>query len=102
MARHNLLACFTAVIVCVLVWTSRVAFAGPLEICHLVVQLGRLGVKPRANVPEACQSKLGYACSEYPRILAKPIKNRPHWRLPCVGNSEPAQLQPGVKTGAGE
>jgi len=73
-----------------------------LPLCHLTVQLGRLGVKPRANVPEACQGKLGYACAEYPRILAKSIRNRPHWRLPCVGNSEPSQVQPGVKTGAGE
>jgi len=73
-----------------------------LPLCHLAVQLSRLGVAPRADVPEACQRKTGYTCSEYPGILEPISEHRPDGSWPCVKNPALAQAQPAIKTGAGE
>jgi MAF protein len=69
-----------------------------LPLCHLAVQLSKLGIEPQVDVADACQAKTGYTCSEYPRILEESAKNRPHWSLPGVGDPTSAQAQPGVKT----
>lgn len=73
-----------------------------LPLCHLAVQLSRLGVESQVDVAEACQSKLGYTCSEYPNVVKQISMNRPQWTLPCLGDSTPARARPGIKTGAGE
>ncbi|MFN2146481.1 MAG: Maf family protein, partial [Anaerolineales bacterium] len=39
-----------------------------LPLCHLERVLRELGFSPAANIPEACQSALGYACTVYPLV----------------------------------
>jgi septum formation protein len=73
-----------------------------LPLCHLAVQLGRLGVEPRVDIADACQRKTGYTCSEYPRILEPLTHHLPHWRSPLARDPTPARARPGIKTGASE
>jgi len=40
-----------------------------LPLCHLVRMLRRLGLPPRADLPQACQAALGYQCPVYEQIL---------------------------------
>lgn len=40
-----------------------------LPLCHLVRTLYRFGISPHADVPQACQAALEYACGIYPTIL---------------------------------
>jgi MAF protein len=40
-----------------------------LPLCHLTRNLVQAGIFPRVNVPQACQSALGYNCRAYPDIL---------------------------------
>jgi len=39
-----------------------------LPLCHLERVLRGLGFVPAANIPEACQSALGYTCTVYPQV----------------------------------
>jgi MAF protein len=40
-----------------------------LPLCHLTVQLRRLGVRPPADVPRSCQAATGYDCPVFRSIL---------------------------------
>jgi len=40
-----------------------------LPLCHLVRTLRKLGLPPRADLPQACQAALGYQCPVYEQIL---------------------------------
>ena len=40
-----------------------------LPLCHLVRTLRKLGLLPRADLPQACQAALGYQCPIYEQIL---------------------------------
>jgi MAF protein len=40
-----------------------------LPLCHLVRAMGRLGVEPPSDVPEACQAHTQYRCPVYTEIL---------------------------------
>lgn len=40
-----------------------------LPLCHLVRTLGRVGCRPRANVPAECQKFLRYACPIHAAVL---------------------------------
>lgn len=40
-----------------------------LPLCHLARTLRRLGLAPRADLPQACQAALGYQCPVYEQIL---------------------------------
>jgi MAF protein len=40
-----------------------------LPLCHVVRSLRKLGIEPKADVPNACQAHLGYECPVYQTIL---------------------------------
>ena len=40
-----------------------------LPLCHLARTLRKLGLQPRADLPQACQAALGYQCPVYEQIL---------------------------------
>ncbi len=40
-----------------------------LPLCHLTRTLSKVGLEPDINVPEACQTSLGYQCPVYNSIL---------------------------------
>ncbi len=40
-----------------------------LPICHLTRMLNTVGIPPKSDVPNACQSSLGYKCPIYQEIL---------------------------------
>jgi MAF protein len=40
-----------------------------LPLCHLARMLRKLGLSPRADLPQACQAALGYQCPVYDQIL---------------------------------
>ena len=44
-----------------------------LPLCHLTRSLRKLGIFPSADVPQACQSALGYSCPVYAQILEEKI-----------------------------
>lgn len=46
-----------------------------LPLCHLTRSLIKLGINPRADVPQACQTALGYNCPVYPQILKEYIQD---------------------------
>jgi MAF protein len=42
-----------------------------LPLCHLTRNLRKLGIQPKADVPESCQTALGYHCPVYSLFLAE-------------------------------
>ncbi len=44
-----------------------------LPLCHLTRTLSKIGLDPDVNVPEACQSTLGYECPVYNLILREEL-----------------------------
>jgi MAF protein len=52
-----------------------------LPLCHLTVQLRRLGVRPPVDVPAACQASTGYDCPVFRSILDPQAQ-------PCAAPSE--------------
>jgi len=40
-----------------------------LPLCHLSLQLQKLGIEPLVDVPAACQKRLNYTCSEFARVF---------------------------------
>jgi MAF protein len=48
-----------------------------LPLCHLTRTLHRFGIIPPADVPQACQSALGYNCPVYAQILSEKALDNP-------------------------
>ncbi len=44
-----------------------------LPLCHLTRSMRKLGIEPLENVPEACQSALGYQCSIFDLVLREEL-----------------------------
>lgn len=42
-----------------------------LPLCHLTRDMAQLGLRPKADVPQACQAALGYDCPVYGEILSE-------------------------------
>lgn len=42
-----------------------------LPLCHLVVQLQRVGIEIQVDIASSCQRRLNVACQEYPNILVR-------------------------------
>lgn len=51
-----------------------------LPLCHLSLQLEKLGIEPLVDIPTACQARLGYTCSEFVRVF-QGSKSHPPSRL---------------------